>query len=198
MADKDGLSPNLQRLVDDIGCYSGDRLPIKVWIELRKRLVSALATMDVPICAGHAEGWFCGRNHLKDGMDAKCIVCAFEQTPIPSSFAPSDPTAEMINAGVKQYAYWQGNPFHSDIVRQIYCSMYKGYVSPLDANRARFEERAFAQRFIMSVKKVEIGQFPYHIKDCPMKEDFISRDEKGFYLDPTLNAMWWAWQESRK
>lgn len=32
--------------------------------------------VDIPICAAHAETWFCERNHLKG--DHGCIVCAFK------------------------------------------------------------------------------------------------------------------------
>lgn len=32
---------------------------------------------DVPLCSGHAESWFCNRDHLKGGLSANCVVCAF-------------------------------------------------------------------------------------------------------------------------
>ena len=33
---------------------------------------------EIPLCGAHAGSWFTERNHLKDGMDAKCVVCAHE------------------------------------------------------------------------------------------------------------------------
>lgn len=36
------------------------------------------AQPDIPLCGGHAEGWFTQRDNLKGGLDAKCVVCAFE------------------------------------------------------------------------------------------------------------------------
>lgn len=32
----------------------------------------------IPLCGDHAATWFTERNHLKGGMDAKCIVCAHD------------------------------------------------------------------------------------------------------------------------
>jgi hypothetical protein len=36
------------------------------------------ASTEVQVCGGHAEAWFCGRNHLPAGFD-NCIVCCFEE-----------------------------------------------------------------------------------------------------------------------
>jgi hypothetical protein len=38
------LSTEAQALISDIGCFSGDRMPIRAWKELRPRLEAALAT----------------------------------------------------------------------------------------------------------------------------------------------------------
>lgn len=33
---------------------------------------------EIQVCGAHAEGWFCGRNHLPAGFD-HCIVCCYEE-----------------------------------------------------------------------------------------------------------------------
>jgi len=60
-----------------------------------------------------------------------------------------------------------------------------------------FEDLAFGQRFLMGIKRTGTGQFPFSV-DCPTQEDFVSKRADGHYVDETLNAMWWAWQEGRK
>jgi hypothetical protein len=90
------------------------------------------------------------------------------------------------------------------------CDMaLRALASPSDeqpvADRELFEKRAFAQRFIMSVTRNKnvpqpriSGALDLVSEGCPTKAEFIRRDEKGRYLDETLNAMWWAWQEALK
>lgn len=62
-----------------------------------------------------------------------------------------------------------------------------------DKQRERFEERAFNQRFLMSIQKVGEGCTTFQVVGCPFKQDFVERREDGTYVDDTLNAMWWAW-----
>ena len=66
----------------------------------------------------------------------------------------------------------------------------------IETTRDRFEERAFAQRYIKSIRRVGISDGAFAPVDCPSKADFIRRNQGGDYLDPTLAAMWWAWSES--
>lgn len=47
--------------------------------DLAQKLLRAqknLADLDIPLCSGHAETWYCERNHLTGGMNAVCVVCA--------------------------------------------------------------------------------------------------------------------------
>jgi len=64
-----------------------------------------------------------------------------------------------------------------------------------NTEREAFEEKAFAQRYIKSIKRVSdsniTGLAPV---GCPTKVEFVKRNEDGSYVDPTLDAMWWAWQ----
>ena len=30
----------------------------------------------IPLCATHAQSWFCERDHLVDGLESECVVCA--------------------------------------------------------------------------------------------------------------------------
>jgi hypothetical protein len=41
-------------------------------------LKSTPPSAEVPLCAGHADMWFTGRNHLKG--DTSCVVCAFRSS----------------------------------------------------------------------------------------------------------------------
>lgn len=48
---------------------------------------------DVPLCSGHADAWFCGRNHMPAGFD-HCVACCFEEAwkrSNPSTQRTSDP-----------------------------------------------------------------------------------------------------------
>jgi hypothetical protein len=67
-------------------------------------------------------------------------------------------------------------------------------VIDIDKERERFEERAFNQRFLMSIRKVGSGCMTFMSVDCPHMEDFVTRKEDGTYVDDTHNAMWWAWK----
>lgn len=66
-------------------------------------------------------------------------------------------------------------------------------------DREAFETKAFAQRYIKSIRRVaDSGPCALMPVDCPTKAEFVKRDAGGDYLDPTLGAMWWAWQASRE
>lgn len=65
----------------------------------------------------------------------------------------------------------------------------------MDNGLQTFEDRTFNQRFLMGISKTGTGQFPFTV-DCPNKSDFLRKAMDGRYLDETLNAMWWAWQEA--
>ncbi len=72
-----------------------------------------------------------------------------------------------------------------------------------EETRELFEELAFAQRFLCSVVKNPnpprgTDAFNLISDKCPTKAEFIKRNEKGYYEDATLNAMWWAWREALK
>lgn len=63
-------------------------------------------------------------------------------------------------------------------------------------SRKKFEEKAFKKRFMMSIRRVDDSKgFPLRSIDCPTQEEFLKRDAEGYYVDQTLNAMWWAWCE---
>lgn len=62
-----------------------------------------------------------------------------------------------------------------------------------EQRRERFEEKAFAQRFLHSVQRVNDGQFGLQPVDCPTKEEFTARDAEGNYLEESLNYAWWGW-----
>ncbi len=67
-----------------------------------------------------------------------------------------------------------------------------------EPSRKLFEDRAFNQRFLMSIRRVRAsGPCALVPVGCPTMVEFLARDEEGRYLDETLNAMWWAWCESR-
>lgn len=63
----------------------------------------------------------------------------------------------------------------------------------MQGSREAFEEAAFAQRFLHSVKHVGHADLPLQSIGCPTKEEFIKRKPNGHYVDPTLNMLWWAW-----
>ena len=65
--------------------------------------------------------------------------------------------------------------------------------SLLERRRARFEEKAFAQRFLNSVTRVNDGQFGLQPVGCPTKAEFVAKDADGNYLDNSLNFAWWGW-----
>ena len=62
-----------------------------------------------------------------------------------------------------------------------------------EQRRARFEEKAFAQRFLHSVQRVNEGQFGLQPVGCPTKAEFTARDDEGNYREESLNYAWWAW-----
>ena len=72
-----------------------------------------------------------------------------------------------------------------------------------ETGRAAFETAAFDQRFLSSIKCTKPGEFgPVGIylmpKDCPSKDEFLEKRENGEYVDDSLNAAWWAWQECER
>ena len=65
------------------------------------------------------------------------------------------------------------------------------------AQRKAFEDAVFNQRFLSGVKKTGTGQFPFTV-DCPTQKEFVTKKPDGSYIEATLNAAWWAWQEAQK
>lgn len=68
----------------------------------------------------------------------------------------------------------------------------------VEASRPIFENWAFRMRFLMSIKKVGEGQFPFRVVGCPNMPEFVKRNDKGYYIDNTLGAMWASWVEALK
>ena len=64
------------------------------------------------------------------------------------------------------------------------------------SEREQFEERAYSQRFIRSIEYVPGNPLGFR-SDCPNLAEFVKRDLKGDYIDPTLDAMWWAWRAAK-
>lgn len=64
--------------------------------------------------------------------------------------------------------------------------------------RKRFEDAAFNQRFISSIKKVGDGPFALQPVGCPPKDEFVKRGENGDYIEEGLNYAWWAWKARGK
>lgn len=62
----------------------------------------------------------------------------------------------------------------------------------MDKRREVFEEKAFTQRFLSSVTRVNDGQFGLHPVGCPTKAESIAKDAEGNYLDNSLNFAWWG------
>jgi len=58
---------------------------------------------DVPLCDGHADSWFTGRNHLKSDT---CVACAFAVSEIADPLSPANiiaasvPSATRLNGWV--------------------------------------------------------------------------------------------------
>lgn len=53
-----------------------DKLLLAAHMLKSAAIPAATGDNEIPLCAGHAESWFCGRDHLVGGMDATCVVCA--------------------------------------------------------------------------------------------------------------------------
>ncbi len=69
----------------------------------------------------------------------------------------------------------------------------------IESTRDRFEDRAFAQRYIMSIRHRDSGgPLALVSADCPTKAEFLERKPDGQYVDDTLNAMWWSWCEATR
>lgn len=58
--------------------------------------------------------------------------------------------------------------------------------------RELFEEKAFCQRYISSITRVNDSQFGLQSFDCPTKAEFITKDDEGNYLEESLNFAWWG------
>lgn len=73
-----------------------------------------------------------------------------------------------------------------------------------EKEREVFEERVFSQYFISTIQKNPdprpriAGCLDLIPVNCKTKEEFIKRNEDGYYVEPTLNAAWWAWLERSK
>lgn len=67
-----------------------------------------------------------------------------------------------------------------------------------------FEERIFNQYFPSTIqrnpdKRPRIaGCLDFVALDCKTKDEFLARKPDGTYVDPTINAAWWAWQAALK
>lgn len=64
----------------------------------------------------------------------------------------------------------------------------------------KFEEQAYAQRLLVRSERPSFstGALDYVSVGCPTLAQFTRKDDQGRYIDLTLAAMWWAWQESRR
>lgn len=65
-----------------------------------------------------------------------------------------------------------------------------------DTRRELFEEKAFCQRYISSITRVNDSQFGLQSFDCPTKAEFITKDDEGNYLEESLNFAWWGFNAS--
>lgn len=61
-----------------------------------------------------------------------------------------------------------------------------------EIRRELFEEKAFCQRYISSITRVNDSQFGLQSFDCPTKAEFITKDDEGNYLEESLNFAWWG------
>lgn len=66
-----------------------------------------------------------------------------------------------------------------------------------DTMRRKFEDAMFSERFIHSIRRTGLGG-PCELMpvDCPTKEEFTARDEKGDYKDEHLSAMWFGFSKA--
>ena len=67
--------------------------------------------------------------------------------------------------------------------------------------REQFEEAAFAQYFLSTIKRNNNVPQPRisgaldFVSDTKLTQaEFGARNEDGSYKEPTLNPAWWAWQ----
>lgn len=56
----------------------------------------AVPLPEIPLCANHAEWWFCERNHLPN-PDAPCVICAFGAASSPLSPQPEKRVRELLS-----------------------------------------------------------------------------------------------------
>lgn len=62
--------------------------------------------------------------------------------------------------------------------------------------RELFEEKAFCQRYISSITRVNDGQFGLQSFDCPTKAEFVAKDVEGNYVEESLNFAWWGFNKA--
>lgn len=64
-----------------------------------------------------------------------------------------------------------------------------------DSLRTKFEDKVFTRYYISTIQRTGLGG-PCELqpKGCKTKAEFLARADDGSYLEPTLNAAWWAWQ----
>ncbi|UZS00830.1 hypothetical protein [Pseudomonas phage vB_PsaM_M1] len=65
-----------------------------------------------------------------------------------------------------------------------------------ETRRELFEEKAFCQRYISSITRVNDGQVGLQSFDCPTKAEFIAKDGEGNYLEESLNFAWWGFNKA--
>ncbi len=64
------------------------------------------------------------------------------------------------------------------------------------AVRHDFEDAAFNAYFISNVTTSDRGLGLR--SDIKSAAEFLKQDEKGYYLEPTLDSAWWAWQKAHE
>lgn len=69
----------------------------------------------------------------------------------------------------------------------------------LAAERAQFEERAYAQYFLSTIHRTgRADPFDLEAIGTRSQSEFVARNADDSYKEPTLDAAWWAWQEARR
>lgn len=64
--------------------------------------------------------------------------------------------------------------------------------------REHFEERMFNARFIAGIEKTGLGGcMTFMANDCPMKVDFVAKNEDGTYKEESLNIAWFGYKIGR-
>lgn len=75
----------------------------------------------------------------------------------------------------------------------------------IEESRTQFEERVFLERFIKSIKRnpdkpknAIAGCLDFVPINCPNKDEFLAKDDKGEYKDESVSAMWFGYQLALK